>query len=254
MNYTILSCLFRLQEGLQQLQKGRNSRRSALTQCENTHTSGRQRFGLHLYNTAISQHGTGKFLYNTGNSQVCCCKIQQKIMGTQLKLGMQHNTMLCHTMIEKASGTGLALQQDERMLIEAVKGNGGAEFLCIMTSGHKTIVDGDLIVDAYGLANLKSLVRSFSFTDRTVTLTDKYDLTDDVDLTERLVTLEKPTLASDGKIEADGVVLAYDPAVCTVSIGEERVPTKVTDREEIIYTVDFALKKGVKTFVLTMTV
>lgn len=110
------------------------------------------------------------------------------------------------------------------------------------------------IVDAYGLANLKSLVRSFSFTDRTVTLTDKYDLTDDVDLTERLVTLEKPTLASDGKIEADGVVLAYDPAVCTVSIGEERVPTKVTDREEIIYTVDFALKKGVKTFVLTMTV
>ena len=110
------------------------------------------------------------------------------------------------------------------------------------------------IAPAYGHDSLKSLIRTFSFTDRTVTLTDKYDLTDDMHTTERLITLEKPTLASDGKIEADGAVLAYDPAACTVSIGEERVPTKVTDREEIIYTVDFALKKGVKTFVLTMTV
>ena len=106
------------------------------------------------------------------------------------------------------------------------------------------------IAPAYGLDSLKSLLRTFSFEEKSVTMTDQFDLTDGNLPTERLIFLKEPKLLSDGKIEVDGVTLTYDPALCEVVIGEEHVPTK----DEIIYTVDFALKKGVKTFVLTMTV
>ena len=41
--------------------------------------------------------------------------------------------------------------------------------------------------------DLESLIRSFSFTDDSVTLTDKYAYSGDGEITERLVSLIKPT-------------------------------------------------------------
>lgn len=110
------------------------------------------------------------------------------------------------------------------------------------------------IAPAYGLENLKSLVRSFSFDERSITLTDRYTLTDGTQPTERFITLEKTTLVSDGKIEADGVTLTYDPDVCTAIFREERVDDKTVGHETVIYLTDFVLKDGVDTFTLTMTV
>ena len=133
-----------LQQGPQQAQQGRNGRRCALSQGENTDTSGGQRFGLYLHNIAALEHGAGKFLYDTGQTQVGRRKIQQKIVGTQLKLGMEDNAMLGHTVVEKQAGTGLALQQDQRMLIKPLKGHRTTQLLCILPTGHKAVVNGDL--------------------------------------------------------------------------------------------------------------
>ena len=129
----------------------------------------------------------------------------------------------------------------------------GEEFKCRDFRYENGVLSMD-IAPAYGLDHLKSLVRAFSFTDRSVTLTDTYDLSEDLPLTERLITLEKPALLSEGKICADGVTVTYDPSACTVVFLEEHVPAKTVSKDEVVYMTDFKLKEGVRRFSLTMEV
>ena len=102
------------------------------------------------------------------------------------------------------------------------------------------------ISGAYALDELKSLKRSFSFTDSTVTLTDEFDYCGDGIITERIVTLKAPTVTSDGEIAVDGVLLKYDPSVCTVSVSAEG---RLCGDE--CYFIDFTLNKGITRFSCT---
>lgn len=99
------------------------------------------------------------------------------------------------------------------------------------------------ISGAYALDELRSLKRSFSFTDSTVTLTDEFEYCGDGIITERFVTLQKPTVTSEGEVAVDGAVLKYDPSSCTVSISSEK---RICGDE--CYFIDLVLKKGTALF------
>lgn len=103
------------------------------------------------------------------------------------------------------------------------------------------------ISGAYALDELKALKRSFSFTDSTVTLTDKFDYTGDGEITERLVTLVMPEIIEDGVITVDGVRLTYDPSVCTCRISSERRLCG-----DVCYFIDLTLNKGERSFGCTI--
>lgn len=103
------------------------------------------------------------------------------------------------------------------------------------------------ISGAYALDELKSLKRSFTFTDQTVTLTDEFDYTGNGAITERLVTLAMPEMTEEGEITVDGVRLNYDPSVCTCEISSEKRLCG-----DVCYFIDFTLNKGVTRFTCTV--
>ena len=103
------------------------------------------------------------------------------------------------------------------------------------------------IAGAYGIEELKSLVRSFSFTDDEMVMKDIYVYEGEGVLTERLVSLIAPAIEENGKIVIEDTVVTYDPEVCTVEISEDVTASKVP-----IFFMDFKLNPGIKEFTCTV--
>lgn len=105
------------------------------------------------------------------------------------------------------------------------------------------------IAPAYGNPELRSLVRSFRWSDDTVILKDTYDYSGDGKLTERFVTLVKPTVISEGRIDMHGATLIYDPEKYELSFGSE-----MRNAEKYAFFTDLTLKKGVTEFTATFKI
>lgn len=101
------------------------------------------------------------------------------------------------------------------------------------------------IAKAYDCENLESILRSFSFTNDSVTLTDKFVYNGDGELRERLVSLIKPTY-ENGVLSVDGTLIEFDPEKCTLELGEE------SSNRNICYFIDFKLGNGVREFSCTI--
>lgn len=106
------------------------------------------------------------------------------------------------------------------------------------------------IAGAYGLPELKSLVRAFSWTDDAVILKDTYVYEGEGELVERFVSLNEPTSDKAGTVYIDGVTLTYDPEKYELSFGSEARNTN----NAMAYFTDLKLKKGVTEFTATFTV
>jgi hypothetical protein len=97
----------------------------------------------------------------------------------------------------------------------------------------------------YICEGLDSILRSFSFTDDSVTLTDKFIYSGDGDIVERLVSLIKPTYES-GVLSIEDTIIEFDNSVCELTFNEE-----ASDRNHC-YFIDFKLKEGVREFSCTI--
>ncbi len=93
------------------------------------------------------------------------------------------------------------------------------------------------IAGAYGIAELRSIKRSFSFTDDAVTLTDKVDYIGTGSVVERLIVNIEPKVEGN-TIIIDDVTVTFDPAQCDLVINSE----PRTNGSEICYELDFTLK------------
>ena len=113
----------------------------------------------------------------------------------------------------------------------------GAEYTSNGTKFENGVFTTDL-AGAYGCDDVKSIVRSFSFTDTTITLTDTFDYTGNAPITDRIVCY-KPAEVACGTVTVDGLTITYDPEVCDVECSEATTTKNVT-----LCFVDFVLKSG----------
>ena len=120
----------------------------------------------------------------------------------------------------------------------------GKEHAAIGTKYENGIFSTD-IAKAYNCDGLESILRSFSFTDGSVTLTDKFVYSGDGEIIERLVSLIKPTYENGG-LSVEDTVIDFDHSLCELEIGEEH-----GDRNHC-YFLDFKLKNGVREFCCTI--
>ena len=97
---------------------------------------------------------------------------------------------------------------------------------------------------SYGLEELTKLVRSFSFTDDTVTLTDTYEYTGEGEIVDRMVTLVAPvTDEKAGKVVLEDTEITYDPEKCELKVNKQ-----ISTASTLLYMLDFTLKSGVREF------
>lgn len=115
----------------------------------------------------------------------------------------------------------------------------GKEFAAKDTRFENGVFSSD-ISGAYPIPELKSLIRSFTFTDSTITLTDKFDYCGEGAIVERFVSLAEPKKEADGRVTVDGVTLTYDPAKCELAFN-----TELHNNTQTIYFTDLTLKSGV---------
>ena len=102
---------------------------------------------------------------------------------------------------------------------------------------------------AYPISELKSLVRSFSFAEESVTLTDCYDYRGEGDIVERFITLVEPEQVRSGEIRVDGVTMTYDPGKCDTVFSYEPISL-----EEKAYFIDLKLRRSASEITVTFTV
>ena len=105
------------------------------------------------------------------------------------------------------------------------------------------------IAPAYGLDSLKSLIRSFEWTEDAVILRDSFKYEGDGALTERFVTLMPPIVIEDGRIDMRGGVMTYDPEKYTLAFSKEP-----RTEDKFAYFTDLTLKDGVTEFTATFTI
>ena len=101
------------------------------------------------------------------------------------------------------------------------------------------------IAPTYGLPDVVfSSKRSFTVTDDTVTVCDKFDVADGTVITERFTVLEKPEIVGN-TIVTENSVAEFKEGISEITITEKQNSKKLT-----YYTVDFKLNQGVKEFTL----
>jgi len=100
------------------------------------------------------------------------------------------------------------------------------------------------ISGAYACEGLRSLTRSFSFTDDEVTLCDRFDYSGEGVIVERIVTLYEPRLSGEGTVTVEDATISYDPAVCVA-----RISSEARLMGGVCYFIDFELRCGVSEFV-----
>ena len=102
------------------------------------------------------------------------------------------------------------------------------------------------IAPAYKYEGLNSLIRTFSFTNDTVTLNDDIRYNGRGPILERLISRIKPELDGD-TITLEDATVTFDPTKCTCTIKNEK-----DSRGNDVYIMEFDLNEGVKTFTCTI--
>lgn len=113
------------------------------------------------------------------------------------------------------------------------------------------IENGEFVTDiagAYGISELSSLERRFSFTERAVTLTDTFDYSGNGAITERLITLSKPTILYPGCVKTEDTHIYYDPSLYSCALRSE----KREFNDEYFYFIDLTLAPNVNKFTCTI--
>lgn len=113
----------------------------------------------------------------------------------------------------------------------------GAEYTSKDTKFENGVFSSD-IAGAYGDENVKSILRSFSFTDTTVTLNDKFVYTGSEKITDRLALKVKPELTDEGVVIGE-LTVKFDPDTADVVLSETQ-----TSKNTTVYFADFVLKEG----------
>lgn len=119
----------------------------------------------------------------------------------------------------------------------------GREFAArsVRVDGEDFVLD---IAPAYGLDELAECERRFSFTETSVSVTDRFDYSGDGAIVERVVSMREPKEIESGKIAILDSILTYDAdAVESVKI-EKQSSEGTAD----CFTVDFVLKNGTEKF------
>ena len=119
----------------------------------------------------------------------------------------------------------------------------GAQFASANTKLENGVFSLD-IAGAYGAEEVKSVLRSFSFTDKSVILNDKFVYTGNEKITDRLSLKEKPSLQGDTVIAGE-LTVKFNPSEADVIFSEV-----TTSKKMIIYFADFILKDGVNEITL----
>ena len=113
-------------------------------------------------------------------------------------------------------------------------------------------VDGeDFVLDiapAYGIAELSALERRFSFTDESVTVTDRFSYSGDGEIVERVVSMREPSELERGRIAILDSILSYDAD----AVESVRIKKQINEGTAPCYTVDFLLKTDTKEFSYTI--
>ncbi len=97
---------------------------------------------------------------------------------------------------------------------------------------------------AYKLDGLNAINRSFSFTNDTVTLCDRFDYSGEGDIIDRMVSAYKPEIISADQVKFEDAVVTFDPEKCDVSITSEQ--RRFRPEGDLCYQVNFKLKNGVR--------
>lgn len=121
----------------------------------------------------------------------------------------------------------------------------GVQYKAVDVKYENGVFEQDM-APAYALPDLKSLKRSFTVTEDTVTVHDAFDYEGNETIIERFVLLDKAEL-SDGVIKTKNTVATFDNSLCQ-SAGTFEVQLS----GHSYYLVDIALKVGVKEFTLTI--
>lgn len=111
----------------------------------------------------------------------------------------------------------------------------GEEFAACDTKYENGVFSSD-IAGAYGDESVKSIKRSFSFTDNTVTLNDKFVYTGNEKITDRLSLKEKPSV-NGSVVTAGELKITFDENVAEVVLSETKTSKDIT-----VYFADFVLK------------
>ena len=121
----------------------------------------------------------------------------------------------------------------------------GADFKATNTKYENGVFSTD-IAGAYNVEGLNSIVRSFSFTNDTVTLSDKFDYQGSEKVIDRLITTYEPKV-NGNKIQIRDTEVTFDDSICTLEINSEERTSKGT-----CYYLDFTLNDLSKPFMVTI--
>jgi len=103
------------------------------------------------------------------------------------------------------------------------------------------------IAGAYKCPGLESILRSFSFTEDSVTMEDNFTYSGCGAIIERLVSTEEPKLLRPGHIAVGDSVISYDPEECNCTFSVE-----TTTKDAQCFLIDFTLRSGVRRFSFTI--
>ncbi|MBO5287044.1 MAG: heparinase II/III family protein [Clostridia bacterium] len=112
--------------------------------------------------------------------------------------------------------------------------------------------------ELYDVPELKSLVREFSFTDRSITVTDKFTIEGEATFTERLVSFVKPVIG-DGEISYGKARVKLDKRLATVSLSTDTHVTSLNTDGSVkdgitVYLIDINVKDPKDSFSFTIEV
>ena len=150
-----------------------------------------------------------------------------------------------------ASGTRYDVLETQSLghsvpIINGMGQKAGREYLAREFDFKDNVFSFD-ISEAYGNAALKSLKRSFHFSDSAVTLCDKFDSTADLEITERFVFNCKVEVC-DGYFEADGIKVTPN------AYASFEISSVTLTRGNELYILDFKLGSGTSEFVLNIEI
>ena len=98
---------------------------------------------------------------------------------------------------------------------------------------------------AYRKENVRGLLRSFAFTNDGITLTDKYDITTNSDITEHFVSVIEPKIVEGVAVIDDVMLIQRDGIIPVITKRNVKSHTGVPHN---VFLIDYALKKGAKSF------
>ena len=128
-------------------------------------------------------------------------------------------------------------------VIGSVNQGAGKNFASVNTKYEDGIFSTD-IAGAYPLSELKSLKRSFSFNEDSVTMKDEFVYEGKEEVIDRVVTTYKPEV-NGNVIKVDNTVVTFDETIANVAINSEPINDTTT-----CYFIDFKLNDLTKPFVL----